>query len=44
MENLKGVVIKEYTEKEEKVLSLSTDDGIQTVKLRSKLELNNVKN
>lgn len=43
MENLKGVVIKEYTEKEEKVLSLSTDDGIQTVKLRSKLELNNVK-
>ncbi|MBP8612846.1 MAG: hypothetical protein KBI30_02505 [Candidatus Atribacteria bacterium] len=43
MENLKGVVIKEYTEKDEKVLSLSTDDGIQTVKLRSKLELNNVK-
>ena len=43
MEKLKGVVIKEYTEKEVKVLSLSTDDGIQTVKLRSKLELNNVK-
>ena len=43
MENLKGVVIKEYTEKEDRVLSLSTDAGIQTVKLRSKLELNNVK-
>ena len=42
MENLKGVVIKEYKEKEERVLLLSTDDGIQTVKLRLNLELNNV--